>query len=323
MSSLSIILFVALFCAVTSSPPEVRGEYQWTNVTAAADYPQGYGYPVFVWGDKMVAFNNGTWISRDGKSWKKAPLPDSGLNSAYLKHVQFNGAIYALGSMTGNYEGFTISTKIIRTRDLEKWETVAERSELPKRIFYGVAVFDNKIWLAGGYDGKNYHNGVWNSTDGVTWKRVTDNAPWSARNTRLIVFQDKLWLLGGGVIDGHRDPNPKSGDEMWTSPDGKSWSKVDAKPQGRTGGTPIVFDGKLWMIGGNRNDGKFGNAYSVSSDGINWQAHSAPWTPRGAVAVWEFGGRLLMTGGKYSHTENGEIKFVYSNDVWAMERKSE
>jgi len=53
---------------------------------------------------------------------------------------------------------------------------------------------------------------------------------------------------------------------------------------------------------------------------INWQEHSAPWTPRGGVAAWEFDGKLFMTGGKFSHTENGRIKFVYSNDVWAMQR---
>jgi hypothetical protein len=33
--------------------------------------------------------------------------------------------------------------------------------------------------------------------------------------------------------------------------------------------------------------------------------------------------KLFLTGGKSSHTEDGEIKFVYSSDVWAMERKSE
>ncbi|MEQ1642968.1 MAG: hypothetical protein ABL959_05945 [Pyrinomonadaceae bacterium] len=50
---------------------------------------------------------------------------------------------------------------------------------------------------------------------------------------------------------------------------------------------------------------------------------NAPWSPRGAVAVWVFNNKLYMIGGKSSHTENGEIKFVYSNDVWSMERKSE
>lgn len=319
MTTIVLIAIFAFFCFGGGD----RSSYEWKNVTKSAEYSQGYNYPVFVWNDKMVALNNGTWISRDGKSWKKAPLPDSGLNTAYLKYVQFKGAIYSLGSMTGNYENFTISTRISRTRDLERWETVAENSNLPKRIFYGIAVFREKIWMAGGYDGTNYHNDVWNSSDGVTWQRVTANAPWSARNTRLVVFRNKLWLLGGGVIDGHRNLNPDSDRELWSSADGKSWEKVITNATGNWAGTPIVFDDKLWLVGANRNDGNFSNAVWVSADGSNWKQLSAPWSPRGGVAVWEFGDKLFMTGGKFSHTENGEIKFVYSNDVWAMEKKTE
>lgn len=78
------------------------------------------------------------------------------------------------------------------------------------------------------------------------------------------------------------------------------------------------------MLGANRNDGRFDSALFVSDDGIDWQEQSAPWTPRGAVAAWVFDDKLFMTGGKYSYTEpGGEIKFVYSNDVWALSRKTE
>ena len=116
------LIFLLAFCVDPAAGPVSEAEYKWSNVTSAANYPQGYNYPVFVWGNKMVALNNGAWISNDGRSWEKAPLPDSGLNSAYLKYVQFNGSIYSLGSMTGNYEKFSISPKILRTRDLENWE---------------------------------------------------------------------------------------------------------------------------------------------------------------------------------------------------------
>ncbi len=56
---------------------------------------------------------------------------------------------------------------------------------------------------------------------------------------------------------------------------------------------------------------------------ILWQELSAPWSARGAVAVWVFDNKLFMTGGKYSFTEKGEITFVYSNDVWALSKKTE
>ncbi len=247
-------------------------------------------------------------------------MPESGLNSAYQKYVQFKGAIYALGTMRGNYLDFTISTKISRTKDGKSWETVAEKSNLPTRFFYGATVFKDKIWLIGGFDGQRYYNDVWNSADGVNWTRIAEKTAWSPRNTTVIVFKNKLLLMGGGVIDGEKNANPNSGNEFWTSEDGVNWTLTEKNPKKKRGGTPIVFDDKLWLVGANRSDGNFDSAVLVSEDSINWRELPAPWSPRGATAVWIFGDKLFMTGGKYSFTENGEIKFVYSNDVWAMSK---
>ena len=85
------------------------------------------------------------------------------------------------------------------------------------------------------------------------------------------------------------------------------------------GYSAIVYDGQIWLVGANR-DGVFKNAMLVSSDGVNWTEQSAPWTPRGGVAACVYDGKLFMTGGKYSVTENGNIRFIYSNDVWYMSR---
>jgi len=319
------LLFVTL-CGGTQfdlKSAKPAATYSWTNLTRAADFPEGYNYPVYVFGNWMVALNNGAWLSRDGKNWSRTELPESGLNSAHQKYLQFNGAIYALGSMTGNYENFTIDTTIKRTRDFRTWETVAKNSNLPKRVFYGAIVFDNKMWLFGGYDGKRYFNDVWNSVDGMKWNRVAENAEWSPRNARTtVVFKNRIWMFGGGVIDGHPKTDPTSANQVWSTTNGIAWKRENADDSRKWGGTPVVFDDKLWLVGMNRGDG-FASAAWHSSDGLSWSEERAPWSPRGAVAAWVFDGKLLMTGGKSSHTENGEIKFVYSNDVWAMERKSE
>ncbi len=316
-------LAITAFCAGTFAPLAGGDKYQWSNVTKAANYPEGYNYPVYVFGDWMVALNNGAWLSKDGKRWVKTDLPESGLNSAYQKYVQFNGAVYALGSLSGNFEKFSIATKIRRTRDFRTWETLAESSNIPQRIFYTVTVFQNKIWMFGGFDGSRYHNDVWRSADGVHWEQVVASAPWSARSPAVtVVFNNKIWLMGGGVIDGQTNPNPASYQEMWISSDGKTWKKEKTNFDKKWGGAPVVFDGKLWLVGMNRGVA-FASAIWMTEDGETWHEHTAPWSPRGAVAAWVYNNKLFMTGGTSSHTENGEIKFVYSNDVWAMERKSE
>ena len=187
-------------------------------------------------------------------------------------------------------------------------------------MFYAAAVFQGTIWLLGGYDGKAYYNDVWQSADGVHWNRVLEHAPWSARNTGAVVFNDRIWVLGGGVIDGERDPNPNAMRELWSSADGIHWDKSPDRTGSVWGGTPVVFDARLWLIGANRNS-TFAPALLVTDDGATWQELTAPWSPRGAPAVWVDQGKLFMTGGKYSDRVNGEQRFIYRNDVWTMARQ--
>ncbi|MBK7705801.1 MAG: hypothetical protein IPJ30_08455 [Acidobacteria bacterium] len=319
--SIAAILLFAVSASACAEGRAQTNRYKWQIVTEKADYPKGYNYPVFVIGGKMLALNNGGWISEDAKTWKKTELPDIGLNSAYQKFVQFNGAVYALGTMTGNYLNFELTSRISRTRDGESWETVAETSNLPKRVFYGAAVFNGKIWMIGGWDGKKYHNDVWNSADGAKWTQVTADSGWSPRTPAVtVVFKDRLWMMGGGVIDGEKDSNPNSYKEVWTSGDGRAWTRIETNSDRKWRGNPVVFDGKLWLEGANRGGG-FESAVWVSRDGRTWDELPAPWSPRGAVAVCVFDEKLFLTGGKSSYVENGDTKFVYSNDVWKMEKR--
>jgi hypothetical protein len=126
-------------------------------------------------------------------------------------------------------------------------------------------------------------------------------------------------MIGGGLIDGTPSDSANAGYEVWSSADGVSW-RLESNHTARTwGGSPVVFDGKLWLVGANR-DGNFSRAVLVTDDGVTWREETAPWSPRGAVATWVFDDKLYMTGGKYSITADGEIKFIYSNDVWYMTR---
>jgi hypothetical protein len=147
---------------------------------------------------------------------------------------------------------------------------------------------------------------------------VADKSLWGPRsNPSVFVFHDKLWLLGGGIIDG------QIFNDVWNTTDGVNWTKATETMSSRPifGGSVAVFDGKIWIVGLNRNDG-FQNAVMVSSNGVNWSEVKAPWTPRSGVATCLLNDKLFMTGGKYSITENGAIKFIYSNDVWYMAKQS-
>ena len=287
-----------------------------------AGFPGGYNFPVFVVGHSMWAFHGqGHWSSSDGKRWTQSTLPLSGLNSAYQKYVQLGDAVYSLGTMRGNYLSMQLTSRIARTRNFTTWETVAETSNLPRRVFYGAVVMQNRIWLLGGWDGTRYYNDVWTSTDAVHWTRVVEHAPWSARNTTaVVVFRNTIWIIGGGVIDGEREINPNASREVWSSPDGVQWTKTPERAGPALNGTPVVFDDRLWLVGSNRN-GAFDSAVWSTSDGEHWQSESAPWSARGAPAPWVFDNQLYITGGKYSETRNGQIEFLYRDDVWRMSKR--
>ena len=324
--NLILLAFVAAHgCArtTTSEPPgdssrEPSAVYAWTKVTDHAGFPEAYNFPIFNFRNTLWVFHSqGNWFSKDGKSWTKAELPALGLRTGYQQYVQFNDAIYALGTMEGDYRNLKVGSRIMKTSsDLKQWEVVAAQSELPARVFYGATVFVGKIWMLGGFDGKDYYHDVWSSSDGVKWLRVTEKAPWSARsNPSVFVFNNKIWLLAGGIIDG------EVANDVWSTSDGISWRQETDQlgPRPIFGGSIVIYDNRIWIVGLNRNDG-FQSAVMVSSNGVNWTESKAPWTPRGGVATCVFDGKLFMTGGKYSVTENGQLKFIYRNDVWYMAR---
>jgi len=316
IASLLMLLLTFSACRPAEPAKAAGGSYNWTEVVRAAPYPGGYNFPVFVQNGRAFAvLPEGIWSTENGADWRREPLSSTGLNSGYLKYVQHDGAVYALGTMTGNYLGYRVDPVIMRTTDFKNWERVGTATTLPPYIFYGVISFKGALWMIGGADVSGPKAEVWRSEDALAWTRVVEQAPWSARSGgQLVVFHDGLWLIGGGVTDG-----PLAND-VWSSPDGVTWARETAEisPDQPTGYRAVVFDDHLWLVGANRS-GRFGSEMLVSRDGAAWAAQTAPWSPRGAPAVWTMDRALFLTGGKYSRPgPGGESVFVYSHDVWRM-----
>ncbi len=310
---ISVIVFATIsLSAISAMACAQKDEYKWELVTAAAEFPTGYNYPVFVRGRKMFAVRDTSWFSPDGKNWRKGELPFSGLSSALQKYVQFNDAVYALGTQTGTIKRMKLSSRIARTVNGRTWEVLAEESNLPKRVFYGATVFKGKIWIFGGtYESTDFDD-VWSSSDGVNWQQAAEKMPWGKRSgLHAVVLNGRIFLIGES--------------DVWSSDNGVDWrieTRRMAEQRVFVGAYSVaVFDGKIWLVGINRNN-TFGSGVLCSADGKTWREMQAPWSPRGAVAVWVADGKLFMTGGKYSYVDGrGETKFVYSNDVWVMSKQ--
>ena len=315
----SVIVLIGGATSASSANAGAVVEYRWSREIDSAAWEGSYNFPVFVVRNEMWALQaRGAWTSRDGRTWVKSQLPASGVNTGYQRYVKLGDAIYGLGTMTGNYLDLHLTSRIMRTRDFKTWETIAATSNLPPRVFYGAVTYNDKMWMLGGYDGHSYYNDVWSSPDGVNWTREVEHAPWTPRNVDMVIeFKGRIWIIGGGVIDGQREINSNSKREVWSSADGLHWERQPDRDGNAYGGAPVVFDDQLWLIASNRNS-TFAPSLIATKDGKSWREETAPWSPRGAPAVWVFAGKLFMAGGKYSVPVNGQPHFIYRNDVWSM-----
>lgn len=292
-------------------PVKAGTGYRWVQATSHAAFRKNYNFQLFSQQGLLWAFHpDGNYYTRDGRDWIKSGLPNSIHNLAFLDYVQFKGAMLGLGHFEGNIERYTLRTPITQTTDMRQWKTLARESNLPARFFYHPVVFRNKIWIYGGTgDGETNHDDAWSSADGVNWKKEADHLPFGKRSgQQFLVFGDTLYMLDNDV---------------WSSADGLHWNRVTEQITNARlfGYAAVVFDNRIWLLGCNRN-GQFASKVYVSSDGKNWEEQDAPWSPRGGIAAAVYQDKLYITGGKYGGLRQGstETEFVYSNDVWVLEK---
>ena len=85
------------------------------------------------------------------------------------------------------------------------------------REHFALTLFNNELWVMGGWNGTTYYNDVWHSPDGMTWRHATAAAAWDARYGLAGVAQGgRLWIIGGqeAATDTF---------DVWGSVDGANW----------------------------------------------------------------------------------------------------
>lgn len=162
------------------------------------------------------------------------------------------------------------------------------------------------------------------------WVEITRAAQFAPRDgAGALVFHDQMWLLGGW------NPGDKThfplicNNEVWSSTDGVTWTlrkpntfldrQFDPRSdwEGRHTAGYAVHDGKMWIIGGDANQGHYQNDVWSSTDGEQWQlvAADVPWAPRALHYTVAFDGRLWVIGGQTMPAFAGADETFY-RDVW-------
>jgi len=183
----------------------------------------------------------------------------------------------------------------------------------PRSRFSSVSLPNGHIILCGGLVGPR--SDVWRSVDhGLSWERVTLDAPWSARwGARAVALPCGTVALLGGVDSSGRNLN-----DIWLSTDGgMDWEVLpEASWCARVGhGVVSLPGGDLILMGGLGSDCMLNDIWKSLDGGRSWQrvADTAPWSPRswfGLVATVSCGDEsLVMLGGV------GDNNHLFS-DVW-------
>jgi hypothetical protein len=174
-------------------------------------------------------------------------------------------------------------------------------------------VYDGKMWMMAGCGSSNYFNDVWYSADGVSWTCAATSAAWSYRVCPAVTtFDGRMWLMGGGA---YLSAGFTAYNDVWYSTDGADWTcATSSAPWGaRMGHELVVYDNKMWVIGGGllQSSTKYNDIWS-SSDGVNWTCveSSAPWSARLDHSCSVYDGRIWLMGGEGSGNP--------LNDVWSM-----
>jgi len=326
--------------------PSQEKRYEWKQVTLNAPFVprdgagaltyKGRMYLIGGWnpGDKKVfprICNNEVWSTTNGLDWRldkpntfidKTFDPESDWEGRHTAgYVVYKDKMWIVGgdNNQGHYQ-----FDVWNSSDGKTWNLVNKGKPVPwgPRSLHCTMVYQDKIWVIGGQtvppfapDPERFYRDSWTTTDGVNWEKVTPKEPfWEMRGMigGSTIFNGKLYMLGGGTYDTPTRKFRDFYDDVWSTTDGKTWTKelAHAPWTPRQYHDVAVFDNRMWIMEGYWV--KRGNLKDVwySSDGINWyEVPNTPWVPRHAASLFVHDGGLWITAGM-------------RNDVWKLVPKT-
>lgn len=318
------------------NPLEYKTEYSW-QVIASDTYGNSTSSEIFSFTTReiqainatenagfterehqtLVSFNNRIWIidgaelgdvwsSNDGINWAEEISNANFPNRFDHSSVVFNGKIWIIGG-TGNN---VVYNDIWSSEDGINWILENSNASFTERYAHTSVVFNNRIWVIGGENGTLEFNDVWSSSDGVNWVQENNNPPFLSRfNHSSVVFDNRIWVIGG--INSIQGSGVGDLNDVWSSVNGVNWNQETSEAgfSARYGHTNVVYDNKIWIIGGSSGSN---NIWS-SSDGINWkeESNNAAFSGRMNHGSIIFEDKIWITSG----WSGGSLL----NDVWFLE----
>lgn len=157
-------------------------------------------------------YNADAWYSSNGVSWTAATTSAGFGAREGQGGLVYNGLMWVIGGTTGSYQNDVWSSP-----DGANWTKVlaysasGSVSQFSPRVYFASAVYDNLMWVAGGYSTGGYLDDVWYSSDGAHWTQATAHAVFPGRdNFSALAFNNELMILGGW--------DPTNFNDVWETP---------------------------------------------------------------------------------------------------------
>ncbi len=241
--------------------------------------------------------------------------------------VVYNDKLWIFGGWFQSYEA--PPRDVWSSPDGKTWKMVEKQAPWKHSDLSMSVVFDNKMWFMGGWyngrlKGHSASNQVWSSTDGVKWQQATAGAGWTPRiASAVVVFKDKMWLLGGTENYYFGDDKSLKND-VWYSSDGKTWKQATANAgwSPRAYHQATVLNDKIYVFGGGNYVPKYHAVNDVwsSEDGVNWikETDGAPWHARLWFSSVVYRDHMWVLGGWSNNpsTNWGDVWYSKDGKTW-------
>jgi len=199
------------------------------------------------------------------------------------------------------------------TKDGNQWTQLVVDGQAPweMRSCMPSVVHEGKIRMMGGCHGYTRFNDVWETEDGKSWTRITENAGWSKRCCMpAVVHNGAIVIAGGHDAVGYVN-------DVWRSVDGVAWTELTAAAAWpiRDGASMVLLGSRMVLLGGHdnhTNDSQWhGDVWDSTDGGSSWNqvAAVADFPARdGAFATVTNNDTVVVMGGFAGYN--------FYNDMW-------
>lgn len=253
------------------------------------------------------------WSTTDGLDWRLETLAVDISRSYLTKVVQEPNRVTIVA---GVHRGF--SNKVWQSTDGSSWTEMSALAAFTPRLSSGLASFNDDLWVIGGATMEGVDSDeIWRSADGLNWRLVTPSTSvFSPRDGHAVaVFNNRLWVIGGWDNTFATGGTETRLNDVWSSPDGVSWTRhADAPFEARVGHGVAVFGGRLFIIGGSLQSSPANDVWSTA-DGATWRQETAAaaFSPRRSFSTVTLDSGIYVIGG--ATAPNG-TSGVGNDEVW-------